>query len=336
MYSQNISIYKPDFHFIVNFIVDVVRRLSNSSPFSENRQPPSQLAMASSLTAPSWEDVVHPALLDLSRCCSSPDKVVEWVLAHADEAIVLAGVLSIPVFSDAGAARLSALTTDLVGMGGDAVGSMHRYGTDLMDQATKARQPGFQSLLDSMQRALEPVLDALFISGGSAAGLPASGSDGGWAPQRLRCVSGHAIAYGVEPGRERALRLHVDDSLVTVNVCLGVPGFTGSELHFSGSQELAWPALARAQRKQRAAAGPGADAVDLRVRPVPGRALLHFGRHPHRTAPIESGTRVQWVNWYQLATPPAAAVSVAADAGADSEPASGAVAASEAAASGTA
>ncbi len=51
-----------------------------------------------------------------------------------------------------------------------------------------------------------------------------------------------------QKSREKALRLHVDDSLITVNLCLGVPGFMGTELLFTGQQPVCIPAVLKAQK----------------------------------------------------------------------------------------
>ncbi len=53
--------------------------------------------------------------------------------------------------------------------------------------------------------------------------------------RRLVLHSAHAIAYGRDGARERALALHVDDSLVTATLCLGVDGFEGPRSSSTGA-----------------------------------------------------------------------------------------------------
>ena len=101
--------------------------------------------------------------------------------------------------------------------------------------------------------------------------------------------SGHTIGYGTGRMRETALRLHVDDSLLTVNLCLGSPGFTGSAILFTGAQAVCLPAVARSQARRDLLRRLAE--VEVAAVPRPGWALLHLGRHPHRTLPIESGER---------------------------------------------
>ena len=100
----------------------------------------------------------------------------------------------------------------------------------------------------------------------------------------------------LQKSREKALKLHVDDSLITINLCLGVEGFAGSELLFTGHQPTCLPAITRAQHSLRLPA-----THEFEVMPRAGHALIHFGRHPHRTVPIRSGERDNWVLWYHMA-----------------------------------
>ena len=150
----------------------------------------------------SWPAVQHPDLP-----VPGDANVGEWLLGRADESLLLAGVVALPVLSDAGAERLADLTRRLVGAGGDGVGSMHHYATDLLDAGVVRAYPELPALLCGLVGALTPVIAAAF--------LPGMG-DGS-----LVLHSAHCIGYGLGPMREKALRLHVDDSTVTVNVCLG-------------------------------------------------------------------------------------------------------------------
>ncbi len=118
-------------------------------------------------------------------------------------------------------------------------------------------------------------------------------------PRRLVRHSGHTIGYGTGAMRETALRLHVDDSLLTVNVCLGRPGFTGSSLLFTGAQAVCLPQVARMQARRDLVRR--LSEVEVAAVPKPGWALLHLGAHPHRTLPIQSGERFNWVLWFHEA-----------------------------------
>ncbi|KAG0491015.1 hypothetical protein HPP92_007878 [Vanilla planifolia] len=75
----------------------------------------------------------------------------------------------------------------------------------------------------------------------------------------------------VEYGKDKDIKLdfHVDDSEVTLNVCLGKQ-FSGGELFF---EEI------------------------LEYSHVPGQAVLHRGRHRHGARPTTSGHRINLLLW---------------------------------------
>jgi hypothetical protein len=228
-----------------------------------------------------WEDVRNP---ELPRAGSqSPEEAAEWVAAHAEESLLLTGVVDIPVLSDAGALALAAVTATLLGRGGDAVGSMHNYGTDLDTAGARRVLPGLEDILDGLLRDVQPLAAAVLL--------------GPTAPARLVRHSAHAIGYGGGAVREKALRLHVDDALLTVNVCLGTAPFTGSGLLFTGAQRVHAPvAIARMQGKRDLL--NRLTTVEVAAQPQPARAFVHLGAHPHRTVPILTGERFNWVLWY--------------------------------------
>jgi hypothetical protein len=234
--------------------------------------------------SPSWAAVQHESLPAAGS--PAPFDYGAWILAHADESLLWHGVLDVPLLSPAGAAALADATAGALDAAAAraGVGSMHRYGTDL--------DPLFTAVLAGLSAAVEPIVEAAFLGGPATAPPPAAGAG----PRRLLRHSGHAIGYAPAGNRERKLQLHVDDSLITVNVCLGRPGFTGSDLFFVGAQPSTVPGVARAQRRL----PKGAAEAEVRGAPVPGRALIHFGRHPHRTTPIESGERYNFVLWYHV------------------------------------
>lgn len=256
-------------------LVAAAREEPTGSRAGQIRVPPPASTMASPL--PTWEDVRHPSL---PAADASAEAWAAWLLEHADESLLHLGVLDIPMLSDAGAAALFGRTLALQGLGGDTVGSMHRYGTDLLQHSS------FAGLIGEAYAAIAGGVQLAFLGG---------------AGKRMGCSSAHTIAYGVADGREHKLALHVDDSLITVNLCLGKEGFEGSELYFTGWQPLTWEPVARAQRKRAALAGAaaGLDSSEVKVKPRPGRALVHFGHHPHRTVEIAAGTRCNWVLWFR-------------------------------------
>lgn len=77
-----------------------------------------------------------------------------------------------------------------------------------------------------------------------------------------------------------ALIPHTDDSEVTLNICLGKEGFEGGDLIIRGLRNT-----------------DGENAESARIRPVPGRAVIHLGQHLHEVAPVLSGERYALIMW---------------------------------------
>ncbi|KAM7272041.1 hypothetical protein ACFE04_031255 [Oxalis oulophora] len=93
---------------------------------------------------------------------------------------------------------------------------------------------------------------------------------------------GYVVEYGVD--RDTELGFHVDDSEVTLNVCVG-RDFSGGDLFFKGvrcdnhvnSETLLNETMEYSQ--------------------VPGHAVLHCGRHRHGARATTSGRRVNLIIW---------------------------------------
>jgi hypothetical protein len=96
--------------------------------------------------------------------------------------------------------------------------------------------------------------------------------------------SHHGFVVEYQPGKDVALDFHVDESDVTLNVCLGKQ-FTGGELFFRG---------ARCGLCQHTPPLPG---EDFAFAHAPGRAVLHRGKHRHGANPILSGHRFNLILW---------------------------------------
>ncbi|KAH9763711.1 2-oxoglutarate and iron-dependent oxygenase domain-containing protein CP2 [Citrus sinensis] len=93
---------------------------------------------------------------------------------------------------------------------------------------------------------------------------------------------GFVVEYGKD--RDVDLGFHVDDSEVTLNVCLGKQ-FTGGELFFRGT---------RCEKH----VNTGSQTEEIfDYSHVPGRAVLHRGRHRHGARATTSGHRVNLLLW---------------------------------------
>ncbi|GAV65741.1 2OG-FeII_Oxy domain-containing protein [Cephalotus follicularis] len=93
---------------------------------------------------------------------------------------------------------------------------------------------------------------------------------------------GFVVEYGID--RDVELGFHVDDSEVTLNVCLGKQ-FSGGELFFRG---------VRCDKHVNSETQPE---ETLDYSHVPGRAVLHRGRHRHGARATTSGRRVNLILW---------------------------------------
>jgi hypothetical protein len=88
----------------------------------------------------------------------------------------------------------------------------------------------------------------------------------------LKSYHGFIVSY--DPKKQGSLDLHRDDSLVTLNVCLGHT-FTGGRLVFRYDD------------------GGIATKIDHRI----GRAVLHLGEQLHEAQKIRTGTRSNLILW---------------------------------------
>lgn len=93
---------------------------------------------------------------------------------------------------------------------------------------------------------------------------------------------GFVVEYGID--RDVDLGFHVDDAEVTLNVCLGKQ-FSGGELFFRG---------VRCDKHVNTETQPE-EILDYSH--VPGRAVLHRGRHRHGARATTNGHRINLILW---------------------------------------
>eukprot|EP00249_Psilotum_nudum_P010120 c22344_g1_i2 orf=239-1309(+) len=139
--------------------------------------------------------------------------------------------------------------------------TMNKYGAVLDDI-------GMESMLDQlMSRFISPMASVLFTEVGGSS---------------LDTHHGFVVEYSMD--RDLELGFHVDDSEVTLNVCLGRE-FNGGELFFRGI------------RCDKHVNGEVRPEEVLEYSHVPGRAILHAGRHRHGAKAITSGHRINLILW---------------------------------------
>lgn len=139
--------------------------------------------------------------------------------------------------------------------------SMNNYGAILDDF-------GFERCLEQL---LSQVLNVL-----SAVCFPYIGAT-------LDHHHGFLVAY--EMGKDETLSMHVDDSDVTMNICLGRK-FTKGDLIFAG---------VRCNHHQRTTHPLPGESVSVQHKI--GQACLHVGRHRHAATAIDSGERYNLILW---------------------------------------
>jgi len=140
--------------------------------------------------------------------------------------------------------------------------SMNRYGL-ILDLI------GFGPFLEQlMERVVSPLASVLYKHYGG---------------DSLTTHHGFVVEYG--PQKDKKLDFHVDDSEVTLNICLGSV-FTGGELFLRG---------VRCPLHQHQAQISEEEAVSYTHRV--GSMLIHPGCHRHGALPLTSGSRTNLILW---------------------------------------
>jgi len=94
----------------------------------------------------------------------------------------------------------------------------------------------------------------------------------------------HGFVVEYKMGKDEKLDFHVDDSEVTLNVCLGKE-FKAGTLFFEGT---------RCVKHQQT---PSKPKEHLEYAHTPGKAIFHLGKHRHGANPIISGERYNLIIW---------------------------------------
>lgn len=238
------------------------------------------------------ERFVHPDLIDALRhanvvgsSSAQPPGPLKGVAVPVENA---SDVWILPIFTDTFAALLQAELEHAQafkhpgGLEWTRPNTMNNFGFVL-------NELGLGPMLDQiLQKVLAPLARML---------LPAYSSGGGKVRRSSNTVgedgspsqpSGHAgtsldaqhtftIRYSV--GEDTSLDDHMDQSAVTLNVCLG-GDFEGAEVYFKGQRDSATQNSENATVVHR-----------------PGFGLLHAGQHWHGAHTLLSGTRENFVMW---------------------------------------
>ncbi|MEM9379542.1 MAG: hypothetical protein AAGB93_06275 [Planctomycetota bacterium] len=205
-------------------------------------------------------------LADLPPFVLGPEDVAPLELVELEQ-----GVHSTPLLTEGGCTRLAAAIDGRRALLRDSASatrppnSMHAHGTMLGPL-------GLDGVVDTLRERLAPHLARLYPEVGGST------------------LDGHH-SYLVEYGRDldEGLGFHVDDSEVTLNLCLGET-FSGAELVLLGR---------RCALHRQDAVEPG---ETLEIDHEPGVCVLHAGWHRHRVDPILRGVRRNLIAWLRSAT----------------------------------
>jgi len=143
--------------------------------------------------------------------------------------------------------------------------TMNNYGA-ILDQFGSDK---FEAVLDQvMKKVVSPFSEILYP----------------WIHKKGVLDYHHGFVVEYQQGKDTKLDFHVDQSEVTLNLCLGRT-FTGGDLTFKG---------VRCQSHVQTPSKPGEDFDFAHKR---GQAILHVGKHRHLAKRIASGHRLNLILW---------------------------------------
>ncbi|MDG1491250.1 MAG: hypothetical protein P8R43_05120 [Planctomycetota bacterium] len=186
----------------------------------------------------------------------------EGGFSSGEEEVLAPGVLLVPLLTPAACQEVLAQIEER-----RRALAVRRPPSSMHDHGVMLGSIGLDGLIDQLRGRLAPLLEAHFpLQGGPEID--------------------HHHSYLVEYGREldEDLGFHVDDSEVTLNLCLGEE-FSGAELVLLG---------ARCDLHRQTEV---ADSEVIEIEHQPGQAVLHAGRQRHRVDPILRGTRRNLIAW---------------------------------------
>jgi hypothetical protein len=150
-------------------------------------------------------------------------------------------------------------------------GSMQKYTIDVVETFG-------QFIKEKLLLELTPSINKLFYFGEE---------------NQYQVYTAHVICYSSAPPGEKSLKLHVDDSDITVNITLEANDLDGCEVEFFGTTEYGNNSLRRFERLRNKIHPEQGNRIQMDV----GRCMIHRGNHPHQTLPIRRGTRKALIVW---------------------------------------
>lgn len=136
--------------------------------------------------------------------------------------------------------------------------------------AVSTNELGMKKFVDSFAKnILENVVNSLFLNKTKI---------------HFDSIHSYIVRYGAKHDQE--LGLHVDDSIVTMNLCLN-DGFSGSDLILNGTR---CPIHLDANNL---------NDKEICIKHKKGSTILHAGKNRHYVTPIEKGERYNLIVWCQ-------------------------------------
>lgn len=150
-------------------------------------------------------------------------------------------------------------------------GSMQKYTIDIVDVFG-------DFIKEELLPELVPCINKLFYFGKE---------------NQYTVYTAHVICYASSSSGEKDLKLHVDDSDITVNITLEANDLEGCEVEFFGTTEYGNNSLRSFERLRNKIHPEQGNKIQMDV----GNCLIHRGNHPHQTLLIRRGTRKALIIW---------------------------------------
>lgn len=152
-------------------------------------------------------------------------------------------------------------------------GSMQKYTIDVLTSLNNFLQ-------NICLKELIPIINELFYFGKS---------------NEYEIYTAHLILYKFNGEGEKSLKLHTDDSDITVTITLETDELEGSELEFMGTSEYGNAKLVKNFDRIRKSIQSSLESHKISLKS--GDCLIHRGNHPHQTTVIKHGSRKTLVIW---------------------------------------
>lgn len=197
---------------------------------------------------------------------------LESILAYS-EATVLLNIFQFPFLSKAECDEMAHVLR--------AHRATHSHGGSMQKYTVDATRLMSSFVKKRIVKEVVPIVNALFDFG---------------KPVEYLLHTAHAVMYSAQDEGEKSLKLHRDDSDITLNITLAATNLAGNEICFVGTLPFGNDSCVQAFEKMRKRLDDGHTPHPVEP-PKEGHCLLHRGDHPHSTNAIEQGDRMALIVW---------------------------------------